>query len=66
MILLKVGSKQLSGHTSSLFFRYFLISLSKQLIFHTLVDIKVYLSNQSMNVFLQLLCTWLHRKYSYT
>jgi hypothetical protein len=41
-------------------------SSSKQLVLHTLVYIKAYLSNPSMNVFLHLLHTWLHWKYSYT
>ena len=41
-------------------------SSSKQLILRILVYIKDYLSNLSMNVFLHLLCTWLHWKYSYT
>jgi hypothetical protein len=41
-------------------------SSSKQLVLRILVYIKDYLSNPSMNVFLHLLRTWLHWKYSYT
>jgi hypothetical protein len=47
-------------------FHYCLISSSKQLVLHTPVCIKIYLLNLSMNIFLTLLCTWLHWKYSYT
>ena len=47
-------------------FIYFLISSSKQLVLHTLVCIKIYLLNLSMDIFLTLLCTWLHWKYFYT
>jgi hypothetical protein len=47
-------------------FHYCLISSSKKLVLHTLVCIKTYLLNPSMNIFLTLLCTWLHWKYSYT
>lgn len=41
-------------------------SSSKQLVLRTLVYIKAYLSNSSMNLFLHLLRTWLHWKYSYS
>ena len=47
-------------------FHYCLISSSKQLVLHTLVCIKIYLFNSSMDIFLTLLRTWLHWKYSYT
>jgi hypothetical protein len=50
----------------SFIFHYFLISSSKQLALHTLVCIKVYILNPSMDIFLTLLRTWLHWKYSYT
>ena len=36
------------------------------LFFHALVHSKVYISNLSMNIFVHLLHTWLHWKYSYT
>jgi hypothetical protein len=47
-------------------FNYCLISSSKQLVLHTPVCIKIYLLNPSMDIFLTLLCTWLHWKYYYT
>jgi hypothetical protein len=47
-------------------FIYCLISSSKQLVLHTPVCIKIYLLNLSMDIFLTLLRTWLHWKYSYT
>jgi len=47
-------------------FIYCLISSSKKLVLHNSVCIKIYLLNLSMNIFLTLLCTWLHWKYSYT
>jgi hypothetical protein len=47
-------------------FHYCLISSSNQLVLHTSVCIKIYLLNPSMDIFLTLLCTWLHWKYSYT
>jgi hypothetical protein len=47
-------------------FIYCLISSSKQQVLHTLVCIKIYLLNLSMDIFLTLLHTWLHCKYSYT
>jgi hypothetical protein len=50
----------------SFIFHYCLISSSKQLVLHTLVCIKIYLLNPSMDIFLTLLRTWLHWKYSYT
>jgi hypothetical protein len=50
----------------SFIFHYFLISSSKQLVLHTLVCIKSYILNPSMDIFLTLLRTWLHWKYSYT
>jgi hypothetical protein len=50
----------------SFIFHYCLISSSKQLVLHTPVCIKIYLLNPSMDIFLTLLRTWLHWKYSYT
>jgi hypothetical protein len=50
----------------SFIFHYFLISSSKWLVLHTPVCIKIYLLNPSMNIFLTLLRTWIHWKYSYT
>ena len=50
----------------SLIFHYFLISSSKKLVLHTPVCIKIYLLNLSMDIFLTLLRTWIHWKYSYT
>jgi hypothetical protein len=50
----------------SFIFHYCLISSSKRLVLHTLVCIKIYLLNLSMDIFLIVLCTWLHWKYSYT
>jgi hypothetical protein len=50
----------------SFIFHYCLISSSKKLVLHTLVCIKIYLLNLSMDIFLTLLRTWLHWKYSYT
>jgi hypothetical protein len=50
----------------SFIFHYCLISSSKQLVLHTLVCIKNYLLNPSMDIFLTLLCTRIHWKYSYT
>jgi hypothetical protein len=50
----------------SLILHYCLISSSKKLVLHTLVCIKIYLLNLSMDIFLTLLRTWLHWKYSYT
>jgi hypothetical protein len=47
-------------------FIYFLVSSSKQLVLHTPICIKIYLLNLSMDIFLTLLCTWIHWKYSYT
>jgi hypothetical protein len=47
-------------------FHYFLISSSKWLVLYTLVCIKIYLLNLSMDISLTLLRTWLHSKYSYT
>ena len=44
----------------------FVSHLSKQLVLRIFVCIKVYFSKLSMNVFLYLLRTWLHWKYSYT
>jgi hypothetical protein len=41
-------------------------SSPKKLVLRTLLYIKSYLSNPSINVFLHLLHTWLHWKYSYT
>jgi hypothetical protein len=50
----------------SYIFHYCLISSSKKLVLHTLVCIKIYFLNPSMDIFLTLLRTWLHWKYSYT
>jgi hypothetical protein len=47
-------------------FHCYLISSSKHLVLHTLVCIKIYLLNPSMDIFLTMLRTWLHWKYSYT
>jgi hypothetical protein len=44
----------------SFIFHYCLISSSKQLALHTLVCIKVYILNPSMDIFLTLSRTWLH------
>jgi hypothetical protein len=44
----------------SVTFHYCLISSSKKLVLHTLVCIKIYLLNPSMDIFLTLLRTWLH------
>jgi hypothetical protein len=43
-----------------------LISSSKQLVIHTTVCIKIYLLKPNMDIFLTLLRTWLHWKFSYT
>ena len=46
---------------------YFLTSYHLQhLVFHALMHYNVSILNLSMNVFLYLLLTWLHWKYSYT
>jgi hypothetical protein len=50
----------------SFIFHNFLISSSKQLVLHTPVCIKIYLLKPTMDIFLTLLHTWLHWKYSYT
>ena len=47
-------------------FHYCLISSSKQLVLHTPVCIKIYLLNPSMDIFLTMLRTWIHWKFSYT
>jgi hypothetical protein len=47
-------------------FIYCLISSSKKLVLHTPVCIKIYLVNPSMDIFLTMLHTWIHWKYSYT
>jgi hypothetical protein len=39
---------------------------SKQLEYHALVYIKEHFSNMSLNIFVILLCTWIHWKYSNT
>ena len=36
------------------------------LVFHALMNIKAYMLNLGMNVFVYLLCTWIHWKHSYT
>jgi hypothetical protein len=41
-------------------------SQSKQLVPHILVSLKAYFSNLNMSIFVIMLCTWLHWKYSYT
>jgi hypothetical protein len=41
-------------------FHYCMILSSKKLVLHTPVCIKIYLLNPSMDIFLTLLCTWLH------
>jgi hypothetical protein len=50
---------------------YFLLHLLvsnhlQLLVFHALMNIKAYMLNLGMNVFVYLLCIWLHWKYSYT
>jgi hypothetical protein len=47
-------------------FIYCLSSSSKQLVLHTLVCIQIYVLNLSIDIYLTLLRTWLHWKYSYT
>ena len=46
--------------------KFFTSSQSKQLFSHILVYIKAYISNPHMSLFVILLRTWLHWKYSYT
>ena len=49
------------------FLLHLLVSNHLQLlVFHALINIKAYILNLSMNVFVYLLRTWLHWKYSYT
>lgn len=55
-----------SRHHSLLLLQLFVSNHLNLLVFHAFVHIKVYISNLSMNVYLYLLHTWLHWKYSYT
>ena len=51
----------------SLILQYLLVSNHLQLlVFHVPMNIKAYILNLGMNVFVYLLRTWLHWKYSYT
>jgi hypothetical protein len=53
--------------TPSFTLQQFLTSYqSKKLVSHILVSIKAYLPSLNMNLFVIMLCTWIHWKYSYT
>ena len=54
------------SHRSFILFYFFVSSYSQQLVSYTLVCFKLYFSNLTVNVFLIMLCMWLHWKYAYT